>query len=150
MPNVMCRVGAGMIVWIATSSVPEQHKQFLRASFDRLGAAIEVADEKYVDMATAVSGSGPAFAFLVLEALTDAAVHVGFPRDQATVLARQTVLGAAVLLRETDQHPAVLKNSVTSPGGTTAAGLLVLEQRGVRAAIEEAVLAAYSKTQHLR
>ncbi|MCL5946960.1 MAG: pyrroline-5-carboxylate reductase [Chloroflexi bacterium] len=150
MPNIMCRIGAGVIVWLASGTVSEEETQRIETLFQALGSSIRVYEDRYVDMATAVSGSGPAFAFVVLEALTDAAVHIGFARDQAAMLATQTLLGAALLAKETGVHPAILKNTVTSPGGTTAAGLLVLEQRGLRAALEEAVFAAYTKTQRLR
>ena len=149
MPNILCRVGAGMIVWQATPEVTTDQRDLCRRYFGAMGAELEVADEKYLDMATAISGSGPAYMFLILEALTDAGVHLGFRRDQAAVLAQQTMLGAAQLIRQEPQHPAQLRNTVTSPGGTTVEGLLVLEQRGVRAAIVEAVLAAYAKAQKL-
>jgi pyrroline-5-carboxylate reductase len=149
MPNILCRVGAGMIVWQAMPEVTAEQRALCRRCFGALGAELEVADEKYLDMATAISGSGPAYMFLVLEALTDAGVHLGFRRDQAAVLAQQTMLGAAQLIQQEPQHPAQLRNAVTSPGGTTVEGLLVLEQRGVRAAVVEAVLAAYAKAQKL-
>ena len=150
MPNILCRVGAGMIVWLATPEVTAEQRALCRRCFGAMGAELEVADEKYLDMATAISGSGPAYMFLILEALTDAGVHLGFRREQAAVLAQQTMLGAAQLIQQEPQHPAQLRNIVTSPGGTTVEGLLVLEQRGVRAAIVEAVLAAYAKAQKLR
>ena len=149
MPNILCRIGAGMIVWHALPAVTDAQRDVCRSLFGSMGAEFAVTDEKYLDMATAVSGSGPAYMFLVLEALTDAGVHLGFRRDQAALLAQQTMLGAAQLIKDEPQHPAALRNTVTSPGGTTVEGLLVLEQRGVRAAIVEAVLAAYAKAQKL-
>jgi pyrroline-5-carboxylate reductase len=108
-----------------------------------------IQDEKYIDMATAISGSGPAYIFLIMEALTDAAVHIGLPRKLAEELVTQTVLGSAYMSRETGKHPAELKNMVTSPGGTTAEGLLCLEEGGVRAILAQAVIAAYEKAQRL-
>lgn len=150
MPNILCRVGAGMIVWQATPAVTAAARGLVRHTFAAMGAEFEVADEKYLDMATAVSGSGPAYMFLILEALTDAGVYLGFSREQAAMLAQQTMLGAATLIQQEPQHPALLRNAVTSPGGTTVEGLLVLEQRGVRAAMVEAVQAAYAKAQKLR
>jgi pyrroline-5-carboxylate reductase len=150
MPNILCRVGAGMIVWLAAPDVSVEQRGLCRQLFGATGAEFEVTDEKYLDMATAVSGSGPAYMFLVLEALTDAGVHLGFMREQAALLAQQTMLGAALLIQQEGQHPAQLRNAVTSPGGTTVEGLLVLEQHGVRAAVIEAVLAAYTKAQTLR
>lgn len=150
MPNILCRVGAGMIVWVAAPDVTAEQREAARCLFAATGAEFEVDDEKYLDMATAVSGSGPAYVFLMLEALADAGVHVGFSRPQAALLAQQTLLGAAMLARQSGQHPAELRNTVTSPGGTTVEGLLALERGGVRAAIIEAVLAAYTKAQKLR
>jgi pyrroline-5-carboxylate reductase len=149
MPNILCRVGAGMIVWYAAPEVTAEQGERCRRCFRAMGAEFAVPDERYLDMATAVSGSGPAYMFLILEALTDAGVHLGFRREQAAVLAQQTMLGAAQLIQQEPHHPAELRNAVTSPGGTTVEGLLVLEQRGVRAAIVEAVLAAYAKAQKL-
>ena len=150
MPNILCRVGAGMIVWYAGPGVTEEHRAAVRLLFAAMGAEFEVGDEKYLDMATAISGSGPAYMFLILEALADAGVLLGFTREQAALLAEQTMLGSALLIKADRQHPALLRNSVTSAGGTTAEGLLVLEQRGLRAALMEAVLAAYAKAQRLR
>jgi pyrroline-5-carboxylate reductase len=149
MPNILCRVGAGMIVWYAAAAVTEGQRELCRRCFSAMGAEFAVADEKYLDMATAISGSGPAYMFLILEAMIDAGVHLGFRRDQAAILAQQTMLGAAQLIQQEPQHPAQLKNVVTSPGGTTVEGLLVLEQRGVRAALIEAVLSAYAKARRL-
>lgn len=149
MPNILCRVGAGMIVWYAAEPVTEDQRELCRRCFAAMGAELAVADEKYLDVATAISGSGPAYMFLILEAMIDAGVHLGFRRDQATILAQQTMLGAAQLIQQEPQHPAHLRNTVTSPGGTTVEGLLVLEQRGVRAALIDAVLAAYAKARKL-
>ncbi len=149
MPNILCKVGQGMIVWWAAPETTPQHLQFAKELFGSTGAELRVESEKYLDMATAVSGSGPAYVFLVIEALIDAGVHIGFSRDQATLLAQQTVLGAATLSKTDSRHIAELRNAVTSPGGTTVEGLLALERRGVRAAIVEAVLAAYAKAQSL-
>src|SRR6185312_15245873 len=125
MPNILCRVGAGMLVWFAAAAVTPAQRSAVRLLLAAMGAEFEVADEKYLDMATAISGSGPAYMFLVLEALTDAGVHLGFAREQAALLAQQTMLGAAQLIREEQKHPAQLRNEVTSPGGTTVEGLLV-------------------------
>jgi len=150
MPNVMCQVNQGVLVWKAASAVTELQRALAQRIFAATGAEFEVHDEAYLDRATAVSASSPAFIFLILEALIDAGVHVGFARPQATTLAVQTVLGAATLLKETGRHPAELKNMVTSPAGTTAEGLLVLERTGVRAALTDAVLAAYHKAEALQ
>jgi pyrroline-5-carboxylate reductase len=114
-----------------------------------LGEHIAVSDERYLDMATGLSGSGPAFVFLLIEALIDAGVHIGFSRADAQTLALQTVEGSIALMRETGAHPAELRNRVTSPAGTTAAGLYELEDSGVRAAILRAVKAAYDRSVEL-
>ncbi len=150
MPNVMCQVRQGTLVWIAAGGVRPHQRDLARQIFSATGAEFEVHDESYLDRATAVSASSPAFIFLILEALVDAGVHVGFSRPQATTLAVQTVLGASLLMKESERHPAELKNMVTSPAGTTAEGLLVLERAGVRGAIMDAVVAAYRRTGSLR
>ena len=114
-----------------------------------MGEEIYVADEKYMDMATALSASGPAYVFLFIEALIDAGVYVGMPRDMARTLALQTVYGSTKLVMETGRHPAELKDMVVSPAGTTAEALRVLEEQGVPAAVVAAVDAAYRKSVQL-
>ena len=114
-----------------------------------LGQELYVADEKYVDMATAVSSSGPAYIFLVMEAMIDAAVHIGLRRDQAEKMVKQTIYGSSLYARESGRHPAVLRNEVTSPGGTTAEALRVLEEAAVRAAFTDAIEAAFDKAKQL-
>jgi pyrroline-5-carboxylate reductase len=146
MPNTPAQVGMGMSVWTATPEVTQEQKANASAILQAAGKEVYVADEHYVDMATAVSGSGPAYVLLFLEALTDAGVHIGLPRDQASLLALQTLAGTAKLVEETGRHPAELRNLVTSPGGTTAEGLLALEGNGMRAAVVQAVIAAYEKS----
>jgi pyrroline-5-carboxylate reductase len=108
-----------------------------------------VPDEKYIDMVTGLSGSGPAYVFLFIEALTDAGVHIGLPRDIASTMALQTVIGSALYADKTGKHPAELRNQVTSPGGTTAEGLKALEHGNMRADVLEAVIAAYEKSKAL-
>jgi pyrroline-5-carboxylate reductase len=149
MPNTPAQVGQGISVWTATSAVSQAQKEIAQNIIKATGREIYVQDEKYIDMATAISGSGPAYIFLIMEALTDAAVHIGLPRKLAEELVTQTVLGSAFMSRETGKHPAELKNMVTSPGGTTAEGLLCLEEGGVRAILAQAVIAAYEKAQRL-
>ncbi|GAG32758.1 unnamed protein product, partial [marine sediment metagenome] len=105
--------------------------------------------EKYIDMATAVSGSGPAYIFLVIEALVDAAVGIGLPREMAEELVLETVVGAARLTQETGKHPKELRDMVTSPGGTTAEGLLKLEEGGLRDLFARGVTAAYERAKEL-
>jgi len=114
-----------------------------------LGEQIYVADEKYLDMATALSGSGPAYVFLFIEALIDAGVHIGLPRDIAEKLVMQTIVGSTHTVQKTGKHPAELRSMVTSPGGTTAEALLQLEKGSFRSLLLEAVAAAYNKAKHL-
>jgi pyrroline-5-carboxylate reductase len=115
-----------------------------------VGLDIEVDEERYVDMATAVSGTGPAYVFLFIEAFMDAAVHLGFQRDMALELVLQTMEGSLKLARSSQKHVAELKNSVTSPGGTTAEALYELEKGGFRTALSKAVWAAYQRTLTLK
>ena len=149
MPNTPAQIGEGMTVWTATAAVSPQRRRSVREVLGALGQEIYVEDEKYIDMATAVSGSGPAFIFLVMEALIDAAVHIGMRREMAAPIVVQTLLGSARYAQATGKHPADLRNMVTSPGGTTAEGLLALEEAGIRAAFAEAIMAAYAKAKQL-
>ncbi|MCB0142543.1 MAG: pyrroline-5-carboxylate reductase, partial [Caldilineaceae bacterium] len=114
-----------------------------------LGEQIRVDKEDFIDMQTGLGGSGPGFVFLIIEAMIDAGVQMGFSRGDAQTIALQTVLGSAELMRQTGEHPAELRNKVTSPGGTTAAGIYELEKGGVRTVITNAVLAAYRRSQEL-
>ena len=149
MPNTPAQVSQGMSVWTASDSVSEKQKDMAQTILRAMGKEIYFSDEKYIDMATAISGSGPAYVFLIMEALIDAGVHIGLARDVAQELVAQTVLGSAHMTTESGKHPAQLKNMVTSPGGTTAEGLFCLEEGGVRAIIAQAVIAAYDKAQLL-
>ncbi len=149
MPNTPGQIGEGISVWTATGQVSlpqmEQAREIIRA----LGEQVYVEDEEYLDMATALSGSGPAYVFYFAEALIDAGVHLGFSRAVARKLVLQTVRGSAIFAQKTGLHPAVLRNMVTSPGGTTAAGLYQLDKGGLRAAVSRAVWAAYQKARYL-
>jgi pyrroline-5-carboxylate reductase len=120
-----------------------------RAIFSALGRQVQVSNESFLNMATSISGSGPAYIFLLMEAMTDAGVQIGLPRYMTEELVTQTVLGAARLAQETGRHPATLKNAVTSPGGTAAQALYHLEKGGLRSTMAEAVLAAYHRAQSL-
>jgi pyrroline-5-carboxylate reductase len=148
-PNTPAQIGEGMTVWTATDAVPDADREAVRSILAVLGQEVYVDDEKYVDMATAVSSSGPAYVFLVMEALIDGAVHIGLRRDLAQRMVIQTILGSARYAQATGKHPADLRNQVTSPAGTTTEGLLVLEKAGLRRAFMEAVRAAYEKAQRL-
>lgn len=149
MPNTPAQVGAGMSVWTTTPQVTQQQRDAVRPFIRSFGEETYVTDEKYLDMATALSASGPAFVFKFLEALVDAGVHIGLPRDMAQTLAYQTVVGSVELARKTGKHPAELKNLVSSPGGTTVEGLQALEQGRLAATVVSAVIAAFEKSKKL-
>ena len=149
MPNTPAQVGKGMTVWTDTAAVSDTDRAAAQAILEAMGEAIYVADEHYLDMATGLSGSGPGFVYLLLEALIDAGVHIGFSRDQAQQMVLQTVAGSVELMRHSGLHPADLRNRVTSPAGTTAAGTLVLERAGVRSALIDAVDTAYRRSKEL-
>ncbi len=148
-PNTPAQIGEGMTVWTATDAVADAGRELVRSILAVLGHELYVDDEKYVDMATAVSSSGPAYIFLVMEALIDSAVHIGLRRDLAQRMVIQTILGSARYAQATGKHPADLRNQVTSPAGTTTEGLLALEKAGLRRAFMDAVRAAYEKAQRL-
>jgi pyrroline-5-carboxylate reductase len=145
MPNTPAQVGEGMSVWTTAPDVSDEQRKMARGILKTLGEEIYVAEEKYLDMATALSASGPAYVFLFLEALIDAGVYLGLPRDMANTLALQTFLGSANLAKQSGKHPAELRNMVTSPGGTTAEALLAMEEEGIRGIIINAVIAAHEK-----
>ena len=149
MPNTPAQVGAGMTLWTCSEGVDASKREMTKLVLGTIGQEIYVSDEKYLDMATALSASGPAYVFLFIEALIDAGVYVGMPRDMARTLALQTVFGSAKMLMDTGMHPAEAKDMVVSPAGTTAEALRVLEDQGVPAAIVSAVDAAYRKSVQL-
>ncbi|MCX6009146.1 MAG: pyrroline-5-carboxylate reductase [Chloroflexi bacterium] len=149
MPNMPAQIGEGITVWTATAEVNQKQKDMAQSILAALGKEIYVSGEKYIDMATALSGSGPAYVFLIIEALVDAGVHIGLPRDMAEKLVVQTVLGSTRAVEAMGKHPAELKNMVTSPGGTTTEGLLQLESGGLRSLLLQAVIAAYNKAKAL-
>ncbi len=149
MPNTPAQIRQGVCAWTASPDVPKAHLDFTQTMLAALGDEVRFSEEKYVDMATALSASGPAYVFMFIEALTDAGVLIGLPGDVARKMAIKTVQGSAALARESGRHPADLRNGVTSPGGTTAAGLLALEEGGFRAATLRAVKAAYLRGEEL-
>lgn len=149
MPNTPAQVGAGVTVWTVTDAVSDTQRAQAQAIFASLGEEVYVAGERYIDMATAVNGSGPGYVFLMLEAMVDAAVHLGLSRDVAETLVIQTVLGSAEFAKQSDLHLADLRNRVTSPGGTTAAGLAAMEKAGLRTALSEGIWAAYNRSVEL-
>ena len=149
MPNTPARIGAGMTVWYATPATTADQRAQAKALLGALGAELEVEDEKWVAMATAVSGTGPAYVFLVMEALIDAAVHLGFPRHIAHDLVIETLEGSTRFAKQSGDHPAVLRNMVTSPAGTSAAAIHELESGRLRTVLSEAVWAAFRRTVEL-
>jgi pyrroline-5-carboxylate reductase len=149
MPNTPARLGRGMTVWYATPATTDEQRGQASTLLRALGHELEVDDERFVAMATAVSGTGPTFVFLVMEALIDAAVHLGFPRHVAHDLVVETLEGSTHFAKQSGDHPAVLRNMVTSPGGTSAAALHELESGRLRTVLSEAVWAAYRRTVEL-
>ncbi len=149
MPNTPARIGEGISMWTATAGVTEQQKGWAASILRAMGKEVYVDDERYIDMATAVSGSGPAYIFLFIESLVDAAVHIGLPRNIAQELVLETVLGSGHLIQKSGKEPSELRKMVTSPGGTTAEALLKLEKGGFSNLILQAVTAAYNKAKSL-
>ncbi|MGD9856002.1 MAG: pyrroline-5-carboxylate reductase [Planctomycetaceae bacterium] len=145
MPNSPCLVGAGASAFVCGPHATDADAELVSALLSTVGIAVPVP-ESQMDAVTGLSGSGPAYAFQMIEALSDGGVRVGLPRDVATRLAAQTLLGAARMVLETGEHPAALKDAVASPGGTTIAGLHAMERGGVRAALMDAVRAATERS----
>ena len=148
MPNTPCRIGAGAIGFARGKTAGDAEVAVAKRVFDAVGLSFEVP-EKLLNAVTGLSGSGPAYIFVLIEALSDAGVRVGIPRDISTKLAAQTVMGAARMVIEENEHPARLKDQVTSPGGTTIAGIDALERAGFRSALIEAVKAATKRSEEL-
>ena len=149
MPNTPAQLGRGMTVWYATPDSSPEQRQWAATMLGALGAQLEVDDEKLVAMATAVSGTGPTYVFLVMEALIDAAVHLGFARHVAHDIVIETLEGSTLFAKQSGMHPAQLRNMVTSPGGTSAAALHALESGRLRTVLSEAVWAAFRRTVEL-
>jgi pyrroline-5-carboxylate reductase len=149
MPNTPARIGQGITVWTASQDVtPAQRKQ-AEAILGACGQQIFVDDEDYLDMATAISGNGPAYVFLFMEAMVDAAVHLGFSRNVAEQLVLQTVRGTVEYAQHSPDHFARSRNQVTSPGGTSAEALYYLEKAGFRTAVSRAIWAGYQRAVQL-
>jgi pyrroline-5-carboxylate reductase len=149
MPNTPAQIGEGITVWTTSPEVGEDQKETARSILSALGEEIFVEDENYLDMATALSGTGPSYVFLFMEALIDAGVHMGFPRRIAEQLVLKTLSGSASYYSKVQMHPAALRNQVTSPGGTSAEALYYLEKAGFRTAISRAIWAAYQRSLEL-
>jgi pyrroline-5-carboxylate reductase len=149
MPNTPAQVGEAMSVWTTTPEVTGPQRRGVQAILGALGEELWVEEEKYVDMATALSGTGPTYVFLMMEALIDAGVHMGFPRRIAEQIVLQTVSGSVAFARDSGKHMAELRNMVTSPGGTSAEAIYQMEKGGLRTVLSRAVYAAYQRTQVL-
>jgi pyrroline-5-carboxylate reductase len=149
MPNTPAQIGEGITVWTATDEVTDEQKRWAGSILGAMGKEIFVDNEQLIDMATAVSGSGPAYLFLFVELLIDAAVHIGLPRDMAEELVLETVLGSGHLIQKSGKQPAELRRMVTSPGGTTAEALLQLDKGGFADLLTKAVSAAYDRAKEL-
>ncbi|MFL7839778.1 MAG: pyrroline-5-carboxylate reductase [Candidatus Promineifilaceae bacterium] len=149
MPNTPAQIGLGITVWTATDEVSDEHKGQAQAILGSLGEEIFVDQESYLDMATALSGSGPGYVFMMMEALIDAGVHLGFSRHIATQLVFQTMRGSIEYAEQSGKHVAELRNQVTSPGGTTAAALYHMEKGGLRTVISRGIWAAYQRSVEL-
>jgi pyrroline-5-carboxylate reductase len=146
MPNTPAQVGEGMTVWTASHGVSAARRDQAQAILRAFGKELYVEDEAFLDMATAISGSGPSYVFLFMEALIDAAVHLGFSREHARTLVTQTVRGSAIYAETSASHPAEMRNLVTSPGGTSAHALYQLEKGGFRTLLSKAVWAAFQRS----
>ncbi len=149
MPNTPAQIGQGMTVWTATPEVTEMQRAQAKAILGALGVELFVNDEGYLDMATALSGTGPAYIFMFMEALIDAGVHLGFSRRVSEQLVFQTMRGSLDYAAQSGKHVAELRNQVTSPGGTTAAALYHLEKGGLRTVLSRGIWAAYQRSVEL-
>ncbi|MBA2731366.1 MAG: pyrroline-5-carboxylate reductase [Acidobacteria bacterium] len=145
MPNTPAQIGQGMTAWTATTEVTEAQQAQVRAMLAALGREMYVETERMIDMATALSATGPTYIFLVMEALTDAGVHMGFSRHVSQELVLQTMLGSVLFAQESHKHPAELRNMVTSPGGTSAEAIYQMEKGGLRTVLSKAVYAAFNR-----
>lgn len=149
MPNTPAQISAGMSVWTGAPEVSDEQKEEARIILNAMGKELYVDHEDVLNMATAVSGTGPTYVFLLAEALVDAAVHLGFSRRDARLIVLETIKGSVEFAHQSDLHLAQLRNMVTSPGGTSAEAIYQLEKGGMRTILSKAVWAAYQKSQLL-
>ncbi len=149
MPNTPAQVGEGVCAWYAAAGVVPEQKELCERILSALGVQFEVKRESDLNLVTAVSGSGPAYVYLFIESMIDASVQMGLPRPLSEKIVLQTVLGSAEYMKQTGKHPVILKNEVTSPGGTTAAALAMMEKDGLRTAVTEGMIACLQKTVEL-
>jgi pyrroline-5-carboxylate reductase len=149
MPNTPSQIGAGMTVWTCSDGVDESHLLQVRTMLSALGKELYVETENMIDMATSLSATGPTYIFMVMEAMTDAGVHLGFSREIAKELVQQTMLGSVLFAMESHKHPAELRNMVTSPGGTSAEAIYQMEKGTLRTVLSKAIHAAYKRAVEL-
>ncbi len=145
MPNTPSQIGAGMTAWTCTDEVSDAEKARVKALLSALGKELHVETENMIDMATSLSATGPTYIFMVMEALTDAGVHLGFSREVSKELVQETMLGSVKFAMESHKHPAELRNMVTSPGGTSADAIYQMEKGSLRTVLSKAVYAAYQR-----
>ena len=149
MPNTPAQIGEGVTAWTSSPPVSEAQESRVRAMLEALGKTVRVENERQIDMATALSATGPTYIFLVMEALIDAGVHMGFSRHVAEELVHQAMLGSVLFARESHKHPAELRNMVTSPGGTSAEAIYQMEKGSLRTVLSKAVWAAFQRAESL-
>ena len=149
MPNTPAQIGQGITAWTATPEVSETQEREVSAMLEALGQAMRVENQRQIDMATALSATGPTYVFLMMEALVDAGVHLGFSRHVAQELVQQMMLGSILFAKESQKHPAELRNMVTSPGGTSAEAIYQMEKGSLRTVLSKAVWAAYQRAEAL-
>ena len=145
MPNTPSQIGAGMTAWTCAEAVSAEQKSQVKTLLSALGKELYVENENQIDMATALSATGPTYVFMMMEAMTDAGVHLGFSREVSKELVQQTMLGSTLFAIESHKHPAELRNMVTSPGGTSAEAIYQMEKGGLRTVLSKAIYAAYQK-----
>lgn len=149
MPNTPSQIGKGITTWTCSSEVSESDREVVKSLLTALGRELYVETENMIDMATSLSATGPTYIFMVMEALTDAGVHMGFSREIAKELVQETILGSVLFAISSHKHPAELRNMVTSPGGTSAAAIYEMEKGGLRTVLSKAVYAAYRRAVEL-
>ena len=149
MPNTPSQIGAGMTAWTCTDSVDDALRLQVRTMLSALGKELFVETENMIDMATSLSATGPTYIFMVMEAMTDAGVHLGFSREVAKELVQQTMLGSVLFAMESHKHPAELRNMVTSPGGTSAEAIYQMEKGTLRTVLSKAIHGAYKRAVEL-
>ncbi len=149
MPNTPSQIGKGMTVWTCSADVDPGHKQMVKILLSALGKELFVETENMIDMATSLSATGPTYTFLVMEAMTDAGVHLGFSREVSKELVLETMLGSVLFAMESHKHPAELRNMVTSPGGTSAEAIYQMEKGALRTVLSKAIYGAYRRAVEL-